>query len=304
MSSGQQMQIGVVFPQTEIGADPIAVRDYAQAAEQLGYAHIIAYDHVLGADTAYHQPWTGSYTKDSMFHEIFVVFGYMAALTSRVELASAHRHSGAAADGAGGQAGRRGGCAQRRTAAAGRGHWLEPGGVRGAGRGFYDAGTAGGGADGAAAPAVDGGSGGFSGPLPPHVTHAGINPLPVQRPIPLWMGAGSRARGPIPTDRVLRRVGRCADGWFPQFQPDDPAAEDAIAKVRAAAVAAGRDPDAIGMEPRVNYSEGDPEFWQARAETWRGLGATHFSVNTMSAGLTTPDAHINAIREFKEVING
>ena len=73
----QQMQIGVVFPITEIGSDPIAVRDYVQAAEQLGYAHIIAYDHVLGADTAYHQPWTGSYTKDSMFHEIFVVFGYM-----------------------------------------------------------------------------------------------------------------------------------------------------------------------------------------------------------------------------------
>ena len=68
----QQMQIGVVFPQTEIGSDPIAVRDYAQAAEELGFAHIIAYDHVLGADTSYHQPWTGSYTKDSMFHEIFV----------------------------------------------------------------------------------------------------------------------------------------------------------------------------------------------------------------------------------------
>ena len=85
----ERMQIGVVFPQTEIGADPIAVRDYAQAAEQLGYAHIIAYDHVLGADTAYHQPWTGSYTKESMFHEIFVLFGYLAALTSTVELVSA-----------------------------------------------------------------------------------------------------------------------------------------------------------------------------------------------------------------------
>ena len=303
MSSGQQMQIGVVFPQTEIGADPIAVRDYAQAAEQLGYAHIIAYDHVLGADTAYHRPWTGSYTKDSMFHEIFVVFGYMAALTSRVELASAIVILG-----------------QRQTALvakqAAEVDILSGGRLRlGVGIGWnpveYEAlgedfTTRGRRAEEQmellrrlwTEEVVD-----FQGRYH-NVTHAGINPLPVQRPIPLWMGAGSRARGPIPADRALRRVGRCADGWFPQFQPDDPAAEDAIAKVRAAAVAAGRNPDAIGMEPRVNYSEGDPEFWQARAETWRGLGATHFSVNTMSAGLATPDAHINAIREFKEVING
>jgi alkanesulfonate monooxygenase SsuD/methylene tetrahydromethanopterin reductase-like flavin-dependent oxidoreductase (luciferase family) len=118
------------------------------------------------------------------------------------------------------------------------------------------------------------------------------------------MGAGSRARGPIPPDRVLSRVGRCADGWFPQFDADHPEAEATIARVRQVAEAAGRDPDAIGMEPRVNYTDGDPEFWQARAETWRGMGASHFSINTMSAGLDTPDAHINAIREFGEVING
>ena len=104
----QQMQIGVVFPQTEIGADPIAVRDYVQAAEQLGFAHIIAYDHVLGADTAYHQPWAGSYTKDSMFHEIFVAFGYMAALTTKVELVSAILYPGPKANRSRRQAGCRG----------------------------------------------------------------------------------------------------------------------------------------------------------------------------------------------------
>jgi probable F420-dependent oxidoreductase len=135
-----------------------------------------------------------------------------------------------------------------------------------------------------------------------NITDAGINPLPVQRPIPIWMGAGSRRSGPVPVERVLSRVGRCADGWFPQFQPDEPQAEAIIAKVRQYAADAGRDPDAIGMEPRVNYSDGDPEFWQARAEAWRGFGASHFSVNTMSANLSGPDAHINAIREFKDVI--
>ena len=299
----RQMQIGAVFPQTEIGADPIAVRDYVQAAEQLGYAHIIAYDHVFGADTAYHQPWTGSYTKDSMFHEIFVAFGYMAALTTSVELVSAIVILG-----------------QRQTALvakqAAEVDILSGGRLRlGVGIGWnpveYEAlgedfTTRGRRAEEQmellrrlwTEEVVD-----FHGSYH-HVTNAGINPLPVQRPIPLWMGAGSRARGPIPTDRVLSRVGRCADGWFPQFQSDDPQAETAIAKVRQAAADAGRDPDAIGMEPRVNYSDGDPEYWQARAEAWRGMGASHFSVNTMSANLTTPDAHINAIREFKEVITG
>ena len=299
----QRMQIGCVFPQTEIGADPIAVRDYVQAAEQLGYAHLIAYDHVLGADTAYHRPWTGSYTKESMFHEIFVVFGYMAALTTSLELVSAIVILG-----------------QRQTALAAKQaaevDVLSGGRLRlGVGIGWnpveyealgMDFTTRGRRAEEQmellrrlwTEEVVD-----FHGRYH-DVTYAGINPLPVQRPIPLWMGAGSRARGPIPTDRVLRRVGRCADGWFPQFQSDDPQAAIAIAKVRQAAVDAGRDPDAIGMEPRVNYADGNPEFWQARAEAWRGMGASHFSVNTMSAGLATPDAHINAIREFKEVING
>ena len=58
------MKTGVVFPQTEIGADPVAVRDYVQAVESLGYAHMMAYDHVLGADTNQHANWEGSYTSE------------------------------------------------------------------------------------------------------------------------------------------------------------------------------------------------------------------------------------------------
>src|SRR5919106_1206773 len=83
------MRLGVVFPQTEIGADPVAVRDYVQAAEDLGYSHLIAYDHVLGADIRYHQEWTGGYTLKDMFHEPFVAFGYMAAITRTLELVTA-----------------------------------------------------------------------------------------------------------------------------------------------------------------------------------------------------------------------
>jgi probable F420-dependent oxidoreductase len=83
------MQVGVIFPQTEIGADPVAVRDYVQAAENLGYAHLLVYDHVLGADAQRHAGWSGGYTAKDMFHEPFVAFGYMAALTQRLELGTA-----------------------------------------------------------------------------------------------------------------------------------------------------------------------------------------------------------------------
>ena len=72
------MRIGVVFPQTEIGADPGAVREYAQAAEELGYSHLLAYDHVLGADLTNRPDWRGAYNSQDMFHELFVLFGYLA----------------------------------------------------------------------------------------------------------------------------------------------------------------------------------------------------------------------------------
>ena len=83
-TSGRQssVNIGVVFPQTEIGADRGAVRAYSQRAEELGFTHLLAYDHVLGADPAVHHGWAGPYDVDTTFHEPFVLFGYLAGLTS------------------------------------------------------------------------------------------------------------------------------------------------------------------------------------------------------------------------------
>ena len=132
------------------------------------------------------------------------------------------------------------------------------------------------------------------------VDYAGVNPQPVQRPIPIWMGAGARAN-PVPTDRVLRRVARLADGWFPQMQPGDDA-KVTVERLMVFASEAGRDGSAIGMEPRINLADGDPEFWQEQARVWQDMGATHISVNTMRAGLNSPQEHINAIQQFKEVI--
>ena len=293
------MKIGVVFPQTEIGADPAAVRDYVQAAEGLGYSHLLVYDHVLGADTSRHADWQGSYTSESMFHEPFVLFGYLAGITSKLELVTGVLI-----------------LSQRQTALvakqAAEVDLLTGGRLRlGVGVGwnhveyealnqdFSDRGrryaeqitllrefwTK---------DVVD-----FEGRYH-RVDYAGINPQPVQRPIPIWMGAGARAN-PVPTDRVLRRVARLADGWFPQMQPGDDA-KATVERLQKFAGEAGRDPGKIGMEPRINLADGNPEFWQGQAGAWQELGATHVSVNTMRAGLNSPQDHINAIQQFKEVV--
>ena len=118
------------------------------------------------------------------------------------------------------------------------------------------------------------------------VTAAGLNPLPVQRPIPVWFGAYAPA--------ALRRAGRIADGWFPNIGPG-PQLDDAIAIVRDAAEAAGRDPDAIGMEGRVPlFRVSDPVAGVAK---WRAARATHVSINTMGMGATGVDGHLAALAE-------
>ena len=293
------MKTGAVFPQTEIGADPAAVRDYVQAVEELGYSHMMVYDHVLGADTSHHANWQGSYTSESMFHEPFVLFGYLAGITTTIELVTAVLILG-----------------QRQTALVAKQgaevDLLTGGRLRlGVGVGwnhveyealnqeFSDRGqryaeqirllrefwTQ---------EVVE-----FEGRYQ-KVDYAGVNPQPVQRPIPIWMGAGGRAN-PVPTDRVLRRVARLADGWFPQMQPGDDA-KATVERLKVFAKEAGRDAATIGMEPRINFGDGDPEFWQEQARVWEDMGATHVSVNTMRAGLNSPQDHINAIQQFKEVI--
>ncbi len=80
------MKMGVVFPQTEIGSDPAMIAKFATTAESLGYDHILAYDHVLGANTESRPDWQGPYTTKSMFQEPFVLFGYLAGLTKTIGL--------------------------------------------------------------------------------------------------------------------------------------------------------------------------------------------------------------------------
>lgn len=82
------MKLGMIFPQIEIGNDPAVIRDFAQAAEDLGFDHLVAFDHVLGANAASRDHWTGPYSHVDGFHEVFVLFGYLAAYTNRIELST------------------------------------------------------------------------------------------------------------------------------------------------------------------------------------------------------------------------
>jgi probable F420-dependent oxidoreductase len=124
------------------------------------------------------------------------------------------------------------------------------------------------------------------------ITAAGLAPLPVQRPIPLWFGGTS--------PRAYERMGRLADGWFPLIQPG-PKLEQATEAIFTSAVNAGRDPSAIGMEGRVDW-RGDVGDVVARAEVWRALGATHLSINTMRAGLGTVHDHLGALESAAEAL--
>jgi probable F420-dependent oxidoreductase len=286
------MQVGVVFPQTEIGDDPGAVRAYGAAVEELGYAHVLAYDHVLGADPAGHPGWSGPYDVDTSFHEPFVLFGFLAAIT-KLELVTGviilpQRQTALVAKQA----------AQIDVLTGGRfrlGVGLGWNRVEydALGKDFTDRGrrmseqvallrrlwTE---------PVVT-----FDGRYE-SVTAAGLKPMPVQRPIPIWVGAQSPP--------AFRRAGRLADGWFPQRHPG-PALEADIAVVREAAEAAGRDPDRLGMEGRVSLHRGVDDA-ATQVEQWRALGASHVSLNTMGMadGAAGLDRHIGALADVARAI--
>jgi alkanesulfonate monooxygenase SsuD/methylene tetrahydromethanopterin reductase-like flavin-dependent oxidoreductase (luciferase family) len=104
------------------------------------------------------------------------------------------------------------------------------------------------------------------------------------------------------TDVLLRRVARLADGWFPQGNPDEHM-HATFERLRGYIREAGRDPDSVGLEARVTITEGNLDELVRRTRAWRDLGVTHISINTMGAGLSTPDQHIEAIRRYKEALD-
>ena len=281
------MQYGVVFPQTEIGADPGGVKAYAQAVQQLGYEHLMVYDHVLGADTASRPGWSGPYHAGSMFHEPMVLFGYLAAVAPGLELVPAVII-----------------LAQRQTALVAKqaaevdvltkGRFRLGVGIgwneveyEALGMNFRDRGrrfeeqiellrrlwTE---------PVIT-----FEGKYH-RVSAAGLNPLPVQRPIPIWIGGSA--------ETAIKRAAQTADGYFPQ-RPLDGDWPATMEKVRAWRRDAGCDVATFGIDARVNTGTGTPEDWRKQADHWRALGATHLTVHTMNGGFVGPDAHVERLAQ-------
>jgi probable F420-dependent oxidoreductase len=287
------MKLGVVFPQTEIGADPSAVRDYAQAAEGLGYDYLLVYDHVVGANPDRPGGWRGPYTHRSLFHEPFVLFGYLAGLTKKLGLVTGivilpQRQTVLVAKQAAEVDVLTGG---RLRLGIGIG-WNQVE-YEALGENFHNRGRR-------LEEQVQVLRALWQNELVTYkgkwhqIPDAGLNPMPVQRPIPIWFGGMA--------EEVLQRAARLADGWFPQFQPA-PQADEMVKRLRQYLREAGRDPATFGIDGRISLGTDGPVEWVARAQAWHTLGATHLAVNTMGSGLASPAAHMEAIRRFKEAMD-
>jgi probable F420-dependent oxidoreductase len=298
------MQVGATYPQTEIEADPGAVRHYTQAVEAMGYTHILAYDHVLGANTASRPGWNRPYRLESQFHEPFTLFSYMAGVSSKLGFVTGIMI-----------------LTQRQTALVAKQaaclDVLCGGRFRlGIGTGWnemeYEA---------LGMPFADRGARieeqvavlralwtqaavTFKG-AQHSIPDAGINPLPVQRPVPIWFGGGSdrpQFGGARASMKVLRRIARLGDGWIPQNMPLDRMRE-LFDTFRGFCKEYGRDPNAIGIEARLNATAATESGWAEQLKGFRSLGSTHAAVNTMGDGLKGVDAHLKRLEAVRKAIS-
>jgi probable F420-dependent oxidoreductase len=285
------MKIGVTFPQTEIGSDPAMLRDYAQTAEDLGYDHILAYDHVLGAQPGDHRPgWSGPYNYQSTFHEPLVLFAYMGAVTSRIEFVTGvlilpQRQTALVAK----QAAEVDILTDQRLRLGVANGWnaVE---FESLNEDFHNRGrrieeqievmrrlwteevvT-------------------FKGKWHT-LDHVAIAPRP-RRLIPVWFGGMS--------DAAMRRAARVGDGWYPQLRPSDGDPREVLDRFRSYVREFGRRPDDLGLQTTAAIANATPDALSRRLEELEALGITHVCINTMNAGLSGPRDHIDAIRRYKE----
>lgn len=291
------MKLGVTLPLIDIGGDPAVVREFAHMAEGLGYDHLAAPDHVLGVNVASRPDWGNRNTSKDLFHDPFVLFGYLSGVTKRIGFSTqvlilAQRQTALVAKQAASldvlSQGRfrlgvgigwnavefealgetftnRGRRSQEQLAVL-KALWAEPHVT-------------------------------FKGEWHT-ITDAGINPLPLARTVPLWLGGHE--------DVVLRRIAKWGDGWIMLAHAQGPEAETAFAKLRGYAEAAGRDPASIGIEVWVSTSDGNgPEAWRNAFLGWKAAGVTHITLNTTYArgphkriaGRTLAD-HTAAMRDY------
>ncbi|MGC9348014.1 MAG: LLM class F420-dependent oxidoreductase [Anaerolineae bacterium] len=287
------MKYGVVFPQTEIGADVSDVRRYAEAAEGLGYDYLLAFDHVIGADPSRPGPWQGGpYNYESMFHEPMVLFGYLAGIVRELEFTTGililpQRQTVLVAKQAA-EVDRLSGGRLR----LGIGVGWNPLEYEALGQDFHTRGKRQ--AEQVAllrklwTQRLVNFKGNFH-----NVPGGGIYPLPIQQPIPIWFGGGA--------DAVLRRMARLGDGWIPNTSSPERLA-DMLEKLRGYIEDAGRDPDAFGVDVRLDMRRVPEDTWAERVERLHPLGVTHVCVNTMNMAFSV-DEHIEAIGRFKATVD-
>jgi len=285
------MQLNALFPTRDIGSDPAKIRDWAQAAEDLGYSYIEVPDHVFGATAR--DGWTPVYNEKDPFHETFVILGFLAAVTKTIRLSSGVLISPQ----------RQTGLIAKQAAEA---DLLSGGRLRlGIGVGWnhveYEAlGTDWKTRGARQAEQVDvlrrlwsedlvSYNGRFH-----HLKDVNIVPPPIQRPIPIWFGGSS--------DAVIKRAARLGDGWMPIMAPDLEG-EQKLAMLRGELKGHGRDPGKFGIEGWLRMHDSDPGKWAAAADGWRRLGADMVMLYPMYR-ITTLDEHIATLRRFKEIMGG
>ncbi len=286
-------QMGAFFPTRDMPADAVAIRDWAQAAEAIGFDFIEVPDHVLGADRAALPNFEGPYDVDDSFHETFVTLSYIAAVTERVGLASGvlilpQRQTALVAKQA----------AQLDVVSGGRlrlgiGVGWNPVEYEALGEDWHVRGRR-------QAEQITlmnqlwtARTATFEGEFD-RVQHAGINPLPTQKPIPIWFGGG--------VEPVLRRAATYGQGWIPLGNPDERVG-GLLERLHGYLRDAGRDPSTFGIEGWIRSGIGGVDKWQQAAERWAGLGATHVTFYTSGQGVGSVTQQIEAMRQFHDAVS-
>ena len=291
------MKVGAIFPQTECGTDVGAIGEFVRAVEAMGFDHLFVADYVLGADPRFHShPSLVAYSHESVVHESLTLMAYLAAITNRITLATGililpQRQTVLVAKQAaqidvlsGGRLRLGIGVGWNAVEYEALNETFENRGRRSAEqvavmRALWTQ------------QVVD-----FRGEFH-RIDHAGLCPMPIQRPIPVWFGVGGRERA-VPPDAALRRIARLADGWSPNLTTDE-RGQAIVDRVHQYAREAGRDPSTLPLEGRIRLAGDDEGGWTKQVDAWKALGATSVIGEPRVAGLSFPDGHLDVLRRFK-----
>ena len=293
------MKIGVVFPQTEIGPNPKPIRAYSQAVEALGYEHILAFEQVIGPNQEHHSSLNATYWEHHMFHEPFTLFGFLAGVTTKIELATGiivlpMRQTALVAKQSIEVALLSGGRLR-----LGIGVGVKPPEFEALGQDYGNRGQR-------CEEQVNLLRQLWSDETVNidwrwhKITHAGLNPVSIEKSIPIWFGGTS--------DAAMKRTARLGDGWIPHNTSQKPfvlkngSAQEAIKQFHQYTYEAGREPNSLGVEVWIDGSRGTETRAAEQVQSWQDIGVTHLSINTMNTGLKHVEEHIEVLSRIKDEI--